>query len=100
MADMFLKLDSIQGETLDQHHHEAIEIVEFTRGLKNPASYVLTQQEAASNSKVDNVTVTKYFDKSSITLAQLCAMGQHLPEGRITCRKTPGMKNSQNSTTL
>ena len=90
MADMFLKLEGIQGESLDYEHQHGIEIVEFTWGLTNSASFALTQQDAANNSKVDNVTVTKYFDKSSITLAQFCATGHHIPEGRIICRKNTG----------
>jgi len=90
MADMFLKLEGIDGESLDHKHGREIEIVEFTWGLSNNASYALTQQDAANKAKVDNVTVTKYFDKASITLAQYCAMGQHIPQGRITCRKNSG----------
>ena len=93
MADMFLKLDGIQGESIDYEHHNGIEIVDFTWGLTNSASYALTQQDAANNAKVDNVTVTKFFDKSSITLAQFCATGQHIPEGRIICRKNTGDEN-------
>jgi type VI secretion system secreted protein Hcp len=90
MADIFLKLEGIHGESLDHKHHGEIEIADFLWGLTNNASFALTQQDAANNAKVDNVIVTKYFDKSSVTLAQFCATGQHIPEGRITCRKNSG----------
>jgi len=99
MADMFLKLEGIHGESLDAVHHGGIEIVEFNWGLTNAASYALTQQEAANNAKVDSVTVTKYFDKSSVWLAKFCATGHHIPEGKIICRKNTGQKNERDAHT-
>ncbi len=90
MADMFLWLSDIEGELLDDEDTDEIEIVDFTFGMSNNAPYALTQQEAANKAKVDNIVVSKNFDKASVTLARYCALGKHISEGIITCRKNSG----------
>jgi type VI secretion system secreted protein Hcp len=90
MANMFLSLKNIQGESLDYIHEGEIEIHEWTWGVDNNASYSLTPSEAAPHSEFDHVVITKVFDKSSVTLMNYCASGQKINEGVITCRKQDG----------
>jgi type VI secretion system secreted protein Hcp len=94
MAEMFLWLDGIDGESLDEAkpkpHTNEIEIVDWAWGLDNKASYKLSQKEASSKVTVNNITVTKSIDKASVTLARYCALGKHIPHGTITCRKNAG----------
>jgi type VI secretion system secreted protein Hcp len=90
MADMFLWLSDIEGESLDNEDTDEIEIVDFTFGINSNAPNALTQQAEANKATVDNIVVSKNFDKASVTLARYCMLGKQISEGIITCRKNTG----------
>ena len=94
MADMFLMLEGIKGESLDQakpiKHLDEIEIMNWSWLVKNPAKWQMGQQEAASKADVDPIRIEKGYDRASVTLMQYCAMGKHIRSGKITCRKNAG----------
>jgi len=90
MAQMFLKLDGIEGESLDAFHANEIEIFEWTWELDNKASFEMKQAEASTKVDIQNIVITKICDKASVTLVKYCALGKHVPAGTITCRKNDG----------
>jgi len=90
MADMFLELTGIKGESLDYIHENEIEIFEWNWGVDNKASFQVGAGEAAKHTEFDHVVVTKMFDKASVTLMNYCATGRRIHEGIITCRKNDG----------
>jgi type VI secretion system secreted protein Hcp len=92
MANMFLALTNIHGESRDHAHEGEIEIHEWTWGVTNKAPFRLEASEAAKQTEIGHVTVTKMFDKASVTLMNYCAQGRKIAEGTITCRKNDGEK--------
>ena len=109
MADMFLKLEGVEGESTDgsplededgnlipvsnplrKKHDKEIEIEKWNWHFENNASNKLTQQEAASKTTVHPITITKAIDKSSVTLVHYCTVGRHISKAIITCRKNAG----------
>jgi type VI secretion system secreted protein Hcp len=90
MNNMFLSLTDIEGETLDEDRKKEIEIRDWGWGITNGASFAMSKTGAANSVLVDNITIYKVFDKSSIALAQFCTSGEHIAEGTITCYKTDG----------
>jgi type VI secretion system secreted protein Hcp len=90
MADHFLRLDGINGESLDSNHQDEIEIFSWAWDLKNKAPPTLTGQDAAKQTEINHMVIEKFYDKSSVTLVNFCALGKHIPEGQITCRKNNG----------
>ena len=90
MANMFLALTNILGESLDLEHKMEIEIHEWRWGLENHAPYRLQENEATKQTSVHHITIEKMVDKASTTLANYCAHGKHIAEGTITCRKNDG----------
>jgi type VI secretion system secreted protein Hcp len=90
MANMFLKLTNIHGESRDHKHHGEIEIHDWDWGIENAASFRLEADKAAKQTQVDHVFVHKMFDRSSPTLMNYCAYGRQIDEAVITCRKNDG----------
>lgn len=103
MPNLFLQLDGITGESLDEFHENEIELIgwnwqggkEAAESITNDAPYDIGQGKSRSaNTKVGDITVTKRCDLASVTLAQYCALGTPIPSGVITCRKYAALQGS------
>jgi type VI secretion system secreted protein Hcp len=90
MADMFLKMSGVRGESLDARHEDEIEISHWSWGLKNSATFAMTDDQSVKHATTESVVITKKFDRASSTLAGYCAKGQHIGHATITCRKNAG----------
>jgi type VI secretion system secreted protein Hcp len=89
MADMFLDLGNVKGETLDSEREGEIEIKNWNWSITNDAPYSRGGQQA-STASVANVTINKIYDKATSALIQYCLTGQHIPQGILTCYKNAG----------
>lgn len=90
MADMFMRMSGVRGESLDAEHQDEIEISHWGWGVKNSATFAMTNDQSVKQATADSVTITKKFDRASSTLAGYCAKGQHIDKATITCRKNAG----------
>jgi type VI secretion system secreted protein Hcp len=90
MANNFLELTHVLGESLDHEHKMAIEIHDWSWSIENRAPYRLQQSDATKQTSVAHITVEKWVDKATTTLTNYCANGKHIDEGIITCRKNAG----------
>jgi type VI secretion system secreted protein Hcp len=90
MANMFLSLSKIEGESRDHIHHGEIEVHDWDWGLNNKASFRLSSEEAAQHTRVQHLIVHKMFDKATPTLMLYCRKGWKIPHGKLTCRKNDG----------
>lgn len=90
MAEMFLKLEGIDGESLDEVHRGEIEIINWGWENTNTVKWDQNQGGQSTFVKVGELTVTKFCDKASPTLQQSCVTGKHIKRGIITCRKNDG----------
>ena len=94
MGDMFLQLDGIRGESQDEaqpiSHAGEIEIADWKWNMNQPAEFKMNQSVASTKLDVQNITITKIVDIATVALAQYCALGKHIPKGKITCRKNAG----------
>jgi type VI secretion system secreted protein Hcp len=86
-VDMFLKLDGIKGESKDAKHKDEIDIHSFSWGLSQTGVGHTGGGHGAGKVSVHDISVSKYFDKSSTALMLHCASGKHIKEGLITVRK-------------
>jgi type VI secretion system secreted protein Hcp len=92
MAEIFLRLDDILGESLDAvgggpPHMDDIEVVTWNWKLTNDAPLKMTSAERTTHTSCEALTITKGVDKASVTLMQYCAMGTLIPTATLTCRK-------------
>ncbi|MCC8936302.1 hypothetical protein CI1B_63800 [Bradyrhizobium ivorense] len=92
-GDMFLKLDGIKGESIDDAkpaHKDEIDIIGWSFGVSNPASFALGQGGQQSKPTFSDFHISKYVDKASAALMNAAATGKHFKDGKITCRKAAG----------
>lgn len=86
-VDMFLKLEGVKGESLDDKHPGEIDILAWSWGLSQSGTVHLGGGAGAGKANVQDISVTKYVDIASPTLAKFCAQGKHIPTGNLVIRK-------------
>jgi type VI secretion system secreted protein Hcp len=92
MAEMFLWIDGIQGESTDSERPKWIEIQSWTWNTHNQIRWDMNQGGQSTKAKIDGITVTKICDQASVTLHRYCLTGKHFKNARIICRKNDGEK--------
>jgi type VI secretion system secreted protein Hcp len=86
-VDYFLKLDGIDGESTDDKHKNEIDILSFSWGLANATSGAGRGGAGAGKAVFQDFHFTTNVNKASPKLFLACAMGQHIKEAKLTCRK-------------
>ena len=83
LADTFLKLDGIEGESTDEKHKNEIAVLSFTQSWINT-----TTVSGAGKGKVQcgAITLMKNIDKSSPVLVKKTIQGVHISSGQLTFR--------------
>jgi type VI secretion system secreted protein Hcp len=86
-VDMFLDLSPIKGESADKVHKEMIDVLAWSWGCSNSGTAHAGTGAGAGKVNVQDISVTKYVDKSSADLLYACASGKHLAKAKLTVRK-------------
>jgi type VI secretion system secreted protein Hcp len=89
-ADFFLKMDGVEGESLDDKHKNEIELLSFSFGATQPGSAGHGGGSGVGKVQVHDFQLSKYFDKASPKLFEACATGKHTAKVVLTCRKAGG----------
>lgn len=90
--DFFLKLEGIEGEAQDEKHKGEIEITSFSWGASNVGSGNVGTGSGTGKVSVQDLSVTKFMDKSSVPLFVACCTGKHIPTLTLTARRAGGDK--------
>jgi type VI secretion system secreted protein Hcp len=82
--DVFLKIDGIPGESMDDKHKDWIQILSYSMGITHPgiagpAGGAAAQARAA----FQDFSIVKPLDKSSPKLALACAQGSHVKDIKL-----------------
>lgn len=88
--DMFIKIDGIEGESLDASHKNEIEVLNW-----NWESFQHSNMHAGSGGGAGKATVSDfrfehYLDKASTNLLSYCLSGKHIKEIKFVVRKAGG----------
>jgi type VI secretion system secreted protein Hcp len=87
-VDLFLKIDGVAGESLDEKHKDEIELEAFSWGEVNPSSHGgPSGGTGAGKVQMQDLHVTARVNKASPVLMLACATGKHLKEAVLTARK-------------
>lgn len=86
-VDMFLKLDDIKGESRDDKHHNEIDVLAWSWGLSQSGTTHGGGGGGAGKASVQDLSLTKYVDKSSPNLIMAGCNGKHFKEALLTVRK-------------
>ena len=90
-SDFLLKIDGVTGESIDKDVKEAIEIDSSSWGVQHPGTFSDgTQGGASGQSHFSDITFSTRASKASPTLANFCAIGQHIKKVELHVRKATG----------
>jgi type VI secretion system secreted protein Hcp len=84
---MFLELDGIKGESLDKTYKGKIDVLAWSWGISNSGSAHFGDGAGTGKANFQDISVTKYVDKSSPDLMYSCASGKHIPKAKLVVRK-------------
>lgn len=87
-VDMFLKIEGeIEGESQDKVHKGEIDILAWSWGLSNSGSWHTGSGGGSGKANFQDISITKYVDKSSPILALYTANGDHFASAELIIRK-------------
>lgn len=89
-VDMFLKLEGIDGESMDAGHTDEIDVLSWSWGASNSGTMHIARGGGAGKVSVQDINVVKYVDKASTAIIQAVAVGKHVPSATLTVRKAGG----------
>jgi type VI secretion system secreted protein Hcp len=87
-VDIFLKLTDIDGEAQDKTHGDEIDVLAWSWGMSQAGTFHTGGGGGAGKADYQDISVTKYVDKSSMTLMEHVATGRHIPEATLVVRKS------------
>jgi type VI secretion system secreted protein Hcp len=84
--EIFLKLDGVEGESIDAKHPKEIEVLSFSHGLSMPPP--LPGGGGGGKASFSDFNITKLVDKSTPILFLKCAQGAHINEALLVLRQS------------
>ena len=70
-----------------QHHEDEIDVLAWSWGMSQSGSMHVGGGGGSCKVNIQDVSLTKYVDKSSPSLMRACCNGEHLTEATLTIRK-------------
>ena len=86
-VDMFLKIEGIKGESADDKHKDEIDVLAWSWGASQSGTMHTGGGGGAGKANFQDVSVTKWVDKSSHALLKAVSVGQHIKSALLTVRK-------------
>jgi len=87
-VDFFLKLDSIQGESLDDKHKDWIQLTSWSWGASQVSSVAGTGGSGAGKADLSDFSVMKFVDKATLPLFKSICEGKHIATGTMEAVKS------------
>lgn len=95
-VDMFLKLDGVEGESVDKNHAQEIDVLAWNWGASHADSnHMGAGRNISRKTNVQNLSFTHYYDCASTTLLQRLFEGKVIKEGELVVRKA-GERSHEN----
>jgi len=85
--DMFIKIGALKGESRDKVHKEEIDVLAWSWGASNSGSAHVGGGAGAGKVNVQDLSFTKYVDKTTPALLLATCNGKHFPEATLIVRK-------------
>jgi type VI secretion system secreted protein Hcp len=86
-VDFFLKIDSIDGESLDSKHKGEIELDSFSFGATQSGTLAVGGGAGAGKVQFQDLHFVTKTSKASPKLLQACANGKHIIKATLIARK-------------
>lgn len=88
--DMFIKNGKLVGESVDRAHKDKIDVLAWSWGVSNSGTTHQGGGGGGGKANFQDLSITKYVDKSSTELFSSAANGTHHPEALLIVRKAGG----------
>jgi type VI secretion system secreted protein Hcp len=88
--DIFLKINGIDGESMDAAHKNEIEVLNWTWQVLQDSNMHQGSGGGAGKATVKDLQFVHNVDRSSPNLMKFCLTGKHIPEAKLTVRKAGG----------
>ena len=86
-VDIFIKIDGVDGESKDDAHKDEIDVLAWSWGVSNSGTTHMGGGGGAGKCNVQDLSFTKYIDKSSPDLLLATCNGKHFSEANLVIRK-------------
>jgi type VI secretion system secreted protein Hcp len=88
VADYFLRLDGIPGESVDAKHKDEIDVLAFSWGVSQTGTPAPGGGGGSGKAVFDDLLVVARSSKASPLLWLACASGTHIKTAVLTCRRS------------
>jgi len=85
--DMFIQIGALKGESKDSVHKEKTDVLAWSWGMSNSGSAHVGGGAGAGKVNVQDLSFTKYIDKTSVALMLAACNGKHFPDALLIVRK-------------
>ena len=99
-VDNFLKIEGIEGESTDHKHKGCIEILSFSWGASNMATFSSGGGGGAGKVNFSDVSFMMNVNKASPVLMKHCADGTHIKSAKMISRKAGTQQQEYYTLTL
>ena len=89
-VDIFIKIETVDGEAKDKTHKKEIDVLAWSWGLSNSGSAHVGGGAGAGKVNVQDLSFTKWIDSSTPKLVKACCDGSHFASALLTVRKAGG----------
>lgn len=89
-VDMFMKIEGVEGESVDKVHGKEIDVLAWSWGMSNSGTMHQGGGGGAGKANVQDLSFTKYVDASSHALLMSCSNGHHYTKANLVVRKAGG----------
>jgi type VI secretion system secreted protein Hcp len=89
-VDMFMKLTKLEGEAQDEKHKNEIDVLAWSWGMSQSGTMHSGAGGGGGKVAIQDLSFTKWVDKSSPTLMMYCSQGDQFDEAKLTVRKAGG----------
>lgn len=94
-ADMFLKIDGIEGESTDLRNRGSSDVISWSWGIENTATSAGAGSGAGSGkSCIKGIAITKYVDSATPRLITNVSNGAHAPKAVLKVRRSGGDRSA------
>jgi type VI secretion system secreted protein Hcp len=84
---MFIQIGALKGESVDKTHAGEIDVLAWSWGMSNSGSAHVGGGAGAGKVNVQDLSITKYIDKSTPDLLLTCCNGKHHDSAVLIVRK-------------
>jgi type VI secretion system secreted protein Hcp len=88
--DIFLKINGIDGESMDSDHKNEIEVLNWDWQILQDSNMHMGSGGGAGKATVKDLNFVHNVDRSSPNLMKFCLTGKHIPEAKLVVRKAGG----------